>query len=380
MVSYLLFKISNITNSLKEMESPAYGHDLDERVKAFNGHNANVTIVRNDEVGIWDKEGKAKIKLVLELSIGGEQEKNRHKIFYRASPIMADSQGNIYVAEAWSDKTIKKFDANGNYLLTMGRKGQGPGEFSGFFTFVFSENRFIYVLDQGAPRINKISLDGNFLGSFPLQKKYIPIEFSGFQMDSLHNFYLSFFDLETDKVIHKFSPSGLYITSFGKPLDVKNPDSYISRSLKTSNSHGSIVLFNDRIFYSQYNPYEIRIYKLDGTLERVVFRKNSFMPPHKVEILAEGSYGFTVPAHSSLIGIWRNMIINCVFVPLYISEEIGTVIDFFNLDGQLLTSIQLEEQIYFTYIDQEGKLYGNAISPYDEEERIVRYSLNFEAI
>ncbi len=49
--------------------------------------------------------------------------------FYRPSAIGVDDDGNIYVADS-SNARVQVFDADGEYLRTLGRAGQGPGEFS----------------------------------------------------------------------------------------------------------------------------------------------------------------------------------------------------------------------------------------------------------
>jgi hypothetical protein len=60
-----------------------------------------------------------------DLSIGNEEDDNY--IFYRIRDIQVDNEGNIYVLESGNVR-VQKFDRNGNYVCTIGRKGQGPGE------------------------------------------------------------------------------------------------------------------------------------------------------------------------------------------------------------------------------------------------------------
>ncbi len=70
--------------------------------------------------------GEIKLELEEDLSIGREGDDNY--MFYRLRDIEVDSQGNIYVVDM-SNYRIQKFDKNGKYLQTVGRQGQGPGEF-----------------------------------------------------------------------------------------------------------------------------------------------------------------------------------------------------------------------------------------------------------
>jgi len=70
--------------------------------------------------------GEIKFELEEDLSIGSEE--NENFLFYRAWNIAVDKEGNIYVSDGGNHR-IQKFDSDGNHLQTIGRKGQGPGEF-----------------------------------------------------------------------------------------------------------------------------------------------------------------------------------------------------------------------------------------------------------
>ena len=85
-------------------------------------------IIWNDKEGFWDKEGIKKVELVHELTISNENN-DPNKDFYRIVIVVADGDDNIYINELF-EGTIRKFNKNGEYLLTIGRKGQGPGEFN----------------------------------------------------------------------------------------------------------------------------------------------------------------------------------------------------------------------------------------------------------
>lgn len=82
-----------------------------------------VKVVRNPNMPVY---GDIKLELQEELKIGRADDENY--LFYRLRGIDVDAEGNIYVADM-SNYRIQKFDKTGKYLLTFGRKGQGPGEF-----------------------------------------------------------------------------------------------------------------------------------------------------------------------------------------------------------------------------------------------------------
>jgi len=70
--------------------------------------------------------GQIKLDLEEDLRIGKEGDPQTQ--FYRVRDIAADPQGIIYVDDM-SNARIQVFDPSGAYLQTIGRSGQGPGEF-----------------------------------------------------------------------------------------------------------------------------------------------------------------------------------------------------------------------------------------------------------
>ena len=58
----------------------------------------------------------------------GEEETRTEYLFFKINSIGLDREENIYVADE-GEKHIKVFSRDGGYLRTIGRQGQGPGEF-----------------------------------------------------------------------------------------------------------------------------------------------------------------------------------------------------------------------------------------------------------
>jgi hypothetical protein len=81
--------------------------------------------------------------------------------------IKYDLQGNIYFCD-FRANNIKKFDPAGKFLKTIGRKGQGPGDFNMPFLLAVTTDR-LFVWDMGNRRLCSLTLDGDFIKSMPMQ-------------------------------------------------------------------------------------------------------------------------------------------------------------------------------------------------------------------
>jgi len=83
-----------------------------------------VKVIKNPREPLY---GEIKFELEEDLSIGNEDDENY--LFYGVGDIQVDKDGNIYVLDSRNHR-LQVFDKNGNYLRTIGKKGQGPGEFN----------------------------------------------------------------------------------------------------------------------------------------------------------------------------------------------------------------------------------------------------------
>ena len=101
-----------------------------------------VKVIKNPSEPLY---GEIEFDLEEDLSIGNEEDENY--AFYNFARVTADSDGNIYVLDRENCR-IQKFDENGIYLQSIGRKGQGPGEFERPWGICFDSQRNIYVREM----------------------------------------------------------------------------------------------------------------------------------------------------------------------------------------------------------------------------------------
>lgn len=180
-----------------------------------------VTVVKNPNEPMY---GELILDIEEDLCIGREDDENYQ--FYRVSALAVDSKDNIYVVDA-GNSHIQKFNKNGNYILTIGRKGQGPGEF-GLPTDLEIDDTtgHIYVVDKneryvlGGRRIQIFSRSGEYLKGFTLEHSI-----SQFFLDT-DGFIFSVYSLRDEEgnkaKIVKFNSEGKLIKECAEFLDQKS--------------------------------------------------------------------------------------------------------------------------------------------------------------
>jgi len=100
-----------------------------------------------------------------------EKDETGETRLFKPGSFAVDSQDRVYIADE-SDMAIKVFDAQGKFLRSVGRRGSGPGEFSGIYeVVVLLDGRFL-VTDFEVRRTSFFSPDGRFLTSFQWKKYY----------------------------------------------------------------------------------------------------------------------------------------------------------------------------------------------------------------
>jgi len=126
--------------------------------KGAIGEIEGVTVVKNPKEPMY---GEDVFIIEEELSIG-EEGKGDEYIFSNISDIDVDKMGKIYILDI-GEAHIRVFDKNGQYTITIGNKGQGPGEMSSPTSLQITPNDEIIVNDWIARKIHFFQIDGHFL-------------------------------------------------------------------------------------------------------------------------------------------------------------------------------------------------------------------------
>jgi len=134
--------------------------------------------------------------------------------FWDPADFDVDDKENIYLLDTGNGR-IQKFDKNGQFLKSIGRKGKGPGEFN-FPNGIKLTEDSILIYDPENIRITSLTLEGNFLDSLT-PRKY----FSRITWDHNGNIY------HADKTfvgglpyfyLAKYNPKGEHEINIGKKV------------------------------------------------------------------------------------------------------------------------------------------------------------------
>jgi hypothetical protein len=96
-----------------------------------------------------------------ELSIGGEA----YDMLSRPMGFIVDKESNIFISD-YQDQAIKVFDPNGEFIRSIGRKGEGPGEFTNLGYQTFLPDGKLLAMDSMAMRLNFFDPEGTYLTGY----------------------------------------------------------------------------------------------------------------------------------------------------------------------------------------------------------------------
>jgi len=92
----------------------------------------------------------------------GVREGDENYMFGSHLSVNADKAGNFYVTDQ-DKRIVRKYDPQGNFMSSMGRPGQGPGEFQNISKVRFDAAGDIYLYDDNIQRISWLTKEGNYL-------------------------------------------------------------------------------------------------------------------------------------------------------------------------------------------------------------------------
>jgi len=85
--------------------------------------------------------------------------------FSKPTNVAVDNDGDLYVSDTWNDR-IEEFDADGAFIRTWGKNGDGPGEFARPKGVAIDPDGHVWVADAMLNRVQVFTPEGRYLLGF----------------------------------------------------------------------------------------------------------------------------------------------------------------------------------------------------------------------
>ena len=211
---------------------------------------------------------------------------------YKPGQFALDGRNRVYIFE-YSESAIKVFGEDGKFLKTIGRKGQGPGEFGQALFIGFCPDGRILVTDSQNRRTSFFGPEGDFLASYQwttnIAIAYLILDNASVVQESIFEagksrLFLKTYDFAGAAVKswgEFFYPETKAITRGEMAITVGIP--YSPRSvLAGDQTHGLI-------YHCRNDAYLIEVFDADGRIFRKIGRPYERLPftaADRVEFMA----------------------------------------------------------------------------------------------
>lgn len=326
-----------------------------------------VKVVRNPNVPVY---GEIKLELQEDLKIGRADDEKY--LFYRLRGIDVDHEGNIYVADM-SNYRIQKFDKTGKYLLTFGRKGQGPGEFDLPFNVHIDENTGNVLVQDQAYTIEFFTPDAKPIRSIRLEHAYR--DFRVAPDGTILALMMTTSGTQASHLLAKVSPEGKVAQTYAEALYTMHIEKRGETTISSTSGQELAIQFNvldDRSFvYGYSKEYELTVMDFFG---KVLCRIKKDEPYPKFTAKEKVRYkGIAPPEFKPYFYAIFTDDLGRIYVQrnkTWAEEEnIQKEIDVFSKEGIFLYKTKLPKH---TFIIRNGYAYTLEA---EEEELIKRYKI-----
>ncbi len=260
----------------------AVGELRAQRVEVVEG----VRLVHNKGKGPSGKQPAIKLEPVRKL--GDIDSTDPNTAFYMPGAVVLDSAGNIYVLDTGNNR-IQKFTPEGKYLATIGRFGQGPGEFNYPSWLDLDGAGNLYVTDPFNERLQVLRPDGSDLKTIKFSDGRIGNVFvrtDGKLVMGQSSISVRFMAPDEKKptglpkLVRVLDAEGKLLSEFGEMLDMKE-------ELLTSTINQFVLTVDEKDNIYLAFPYQNRIEKYSPG-GKLLWRADRELP-YSLEVIDRGS-------------------------------------------------------------------------------------------
>lgn len=274
--------------------------DAGARQTAVITDSAGVSIVES-RAPAWDDGEEWRLDSTPALRIGGAEDAEPAYDLLQVSDAVRLSDGSIALINNGTSE-LRFYDRSGRHLRTVGRKGDGPGEFRAMETLDRSAGDTLHVYDYLLRRFTSIAPDGTLLGSTGLRaalegaflqpltrlpdgswvataQVFSGEGETGVRRDSLTVLRLAPAVDSIADSIGRFPATEMYISRGGE-----GATRFVTFSLVPFGLSTRVVAGGGRIFVGNPERYLIQVYRPDGALERSIRRPIEREPVAEQEV------------------------------------------------------------------------------------------------
>lgn len=336
-----------------------------------------VKIIRNPKKPMHEKDV---FDLELELSIGGKEVQKEEYMFTNIKEMCVDDHENIYVLDP-NQKSVKKFNHQGEFVQSIGSLGQGPGEYGWPWDICLSSNE-LAVLDLIYRRIILYSLDGVYIKHINTFKKGQPFDIKMNSNQEFIVYTLGSGQQRTYQLI-RFNADFIKIDVIDSFKRDKLP---ILESI-SPNIHWCLSK-KDEIIWGFSDRYEIKIQNAQGKVTTRILRNYDPVPVDEKEYAEQIKIKFGGrapgpqfqqklprfhPAFHSILTDDKGRIYIGVFDK---TEDKNNTYDILDAEGRYIAKMQLQVT---PFLFKKGKLYSLKQDP-EGYFSIDRYQMKWKSI
>ncbi len=291
---------------------------------------------------VWGETSKVKLEFVRKY--GDPNETDSNYLFYKPMDIAVDREGNLLVLDSGNFR-VQKYDQNGKFLTTIGRRGQGPGElFDSADKLSLDKQGNMYitglmwgiVLNENGEEIRRFYYEGQRLDDLTV-------------LSTGEYAIVTYADEDDEALIGIFDENLKYIRAIGEKV---NRDAVVMGEYGWLENVVDFVLDKQDNFYlSHMCVNRVAKFNQDGS---PIWSSDR---PLKINIKSISVSGFSSPPRVSLgIGIdHKERVWILTMNRLVMEEEYNVTIDdpdlcdyhIFNAEGVFLGSIPSDNKTFF---------------------------------